>query len=106
GAHGRPPEDSSMPLVGVNIAHMVINAHGPIFADLIELLTHSLQQLGLHVLNTPNSLFRDRLNIIIGHTVCLQEAAFAAFQNSRCAYVVFQTEALDTEQGLAPLFPS
>src|SRR5262245_11092759 len=94
-----------MSLPRVNIAHMVINEHGPIFADLIELLTAMLQELGVEVVCTRHGLVKGRLNVLVGHTVFLSPAAFQAMQNSPCAYVVFQTEALDNEQGLVPLYP-
>src|SRR5689334_8188688 len=91
---------------GVNIAHMVINEHAPIFADLIELLTSSLQELGLSVRYSPNRLNRARLNLLIGHTVFFPPERFAALLNSGCTCVVFQTEALDNAHGLAPLCPA
>jgi hypothetical protein len=95
-----------MALSGVNIAHMVINDHAPIFADLIELLTAMLQELGLSVRYSSNRLCRGRLNVILGHTVCLPPNWFAILQNSGCDYVVFQAEALDPSEGLLPLFPA
>jgi hypothetical protein len=95
-----------MSLPRVNIAHMVINEHAPIFADLIELLTAALQELSLEVLYTRHGLVKGRLNVLIGHTVFLTPAAFGAIQNSKCSYVVFQTEALDRAQGLVPLCPA
>jgi hypothetical protein len=91
---------------GVNIAHLVVNEHGPIFADLIELLTSSLQELGLSVRYSPNCLNQARLNVLIGHTVCFPPAGLATLQNSGCTYVVFQAEALNSAQGLIPLFPA
>jgi hypothetical protein len=91
---------------GVNIAHMVINAHAPIFADLIELLTSSFQELGLSVRYSQNSLNRDRLNVVLGHTVAFRPEWLAAIRNNGSAYVVFQTEALDADRGLVPLYPA
>ena len=91
---------------GVNITHLVINDHAPIFADLIELLTSSLDELGLSVRYSPNRLIRARLNLILGHTVCFPPDWFAALQNSGYPYVVFQAEALDSARGLVPLFPA
>ena len=40
---GREAEDNRMVGRGINITHVVINEHGPIFAELIELLADALR---------------------------------------------------------------
>ena len=57
-----------MSALKLNILHVVVNEHGPIFADLIDLISGGLRQLGLEVSRTTNNIQRDRTNIVIGHT--------------------------------------
>jgi hypothetical protein len=94
-----------MQLSGVNLTHIVINEHGPIFADVIELLRDALGRLGHSVRATVNGFVPDRLNILVGHTVFLRPSDFAAIRSSGAAYVVFQTEPLDDRVGYAPRQP-
>ena len=83
----------------INIIQVVINQHGPIFAELIELLTHSLQRLGFGVKHSKNQLDDKRLNLIVGATAFLKEQDFNIIKQSRNPYIVFQVEALDQQHG-------
>jgi hypothetical protein len=93
------------PIPPVNIVHLIINDHGPIFAELIDLLTEALTRLGASVTKTVNHLYNDRLNLLIGHTVFLQRLHFDSIRLGGSRYIVFQTEALDDKQGLIPRVP-
>jgi hypothetical protein len=94
-----------MPIPGVNITHFVVNEHGPIFAELIELLADALGQLGHRVKVTTNSLIAGRLNILVGHTAFLSPRDYADIQSYGVPYVIFQVEALDDAVGFAPRYP-
>jgi len=95
-----------MSVPGVNITHIVINEHGPIFAELIELLADAVGCLGRPVEVTTNQLMADRLNILVGHTAFLSPSDYATMQSSGAPYVVFQVEALDDAVGFAPQRPA
>jgi hypothetical protein len=66
----------------VNITHVVIDGHGGIFAEMIELLADALGRLGHTVGVTTNQLVADRLNVLVGHTVFLSPGDFALIQRS------------------------
>ena len=57
----------------VNICHLVINEHGPIFAEVIELLRDNLQALGLNVTVSVNGMRTNRINLLVGHLLFLPE---------------------------------
>jgi len=94
-----------MSLPEINIVHTVMNEHGAVFDDVIELVIDCLEQLGLKVHRSTNHFDGKKLNLVIGHTAFLNEATYEAIQRSKCRYVVFQMEALDERIGLAPQFP-
>lgn len=89
----------------VNIVHVVVNEHGPIFADLIELLTDALQQGGAQVRHSTNQIIAGMPNILVGHTFVLAREDFTAIRNTGVPYVVFQMEALDELHGFNRKFP-
>lgn len=89
----------------VNIVHVVVNEHGPIFADLIALLTDSLEQGGYQVSHSTNKLINDSLNIIVGHTFVLKREDFTAIRNAGAPYIVLQMEALDELDGFKQQIP-
>ena len=89
----------------LNIVHIVINEHGSIFADLIDLLTDSLQQAGYEVTHSKNKMITDRLNIIVGHTFVLRQEDFIAIRNTGASYIVLQMEALDELHGFKQNIP-
>lgn len=95
-----------MSLIPVNIVHTVVNEHGPIFAELIDLLADSLEQLGHPVEVSVNRLVGDRLNLLVGATVFLRPADFATIQSSAKHCILFQLEALHGAEGFAPKFPA
>lgn len=95
-----------MPISEINIVHTVVNEHGRIFDDVIELLTDCFESLGRKVQHSINHFESSKLNLIIGHTAFLNENAFAEIIRSKCLFVVFQMEALDPRAGLAPTFPA
>ena len=57
----------------VNICHLVINKHGPIFAEVIELLRANLKALGLEVTVSVNEMRTNRINLLVGHLLFLPE---------------------------------
>jgi len=89
----------------VNIVHVVVNEHGPIFADLIELLTDKLQQGGYEVSHSTNKMINEKLNIIVGHTFVLRREDFTAIHNTGAPYIVLQMEALDELHGFKQQIP-
>ena len=89
----------------INIVHAVINEHGPIFADLIELLTDNLQLGGYPVSHSTNKIIQDKLNIIVGHTFVLRREDFTAIRNAGAPYIVLQMEALDELDGFKQRIP-
>jgi len=90
---------------GINIVHLVVNEHGPIFADVLELLEDVIGQIGIPVRRSVNRLERRWLNLLVGHTMFIPPEQLRHIIGSRCPYVVFQVEALDDAQGFAPRFP-
>jgi hypothetical protein len=90
---------------GINIVHLVVNEHGPIFADVLDLLEDVLGQIGVPVRRSVNRLERRWLNLLVGHTMFVPEEELRRIRGSRCSYVVFQVEALDDAHGFAPRFP-
>lgn len=95
-----------MSLPPVNIVHIVVNEHGGIFDDLIELLMDCFQQLGLSVRRSTSNFDSNQFNLVVGHTAFLHQTDYDAILRSKCRYVVFQMEALDQQIGLAPQFPA
>ncbi len=86
----------------MNIAHVIINEHGAIFAELIELLADCLRRLGLSPRRSVNRLSTEDMNLLVGHTAFLSPANYAAIRGAARPYVVFQVEALDPSHGFAP----
>jgi hypothetical protein len=95
-----------MSLPDINIVHTVVNEHGRIFDDVIELLVDCLDKIGLKAHRSTNHFDTNRLNLVIGHTAFLTVATYEAIQRSKCRYVVFQMEALDERTGFGPQFPA
>jgi hypothetical protein len=90
-----------MPLPPVNIVHVVINEHGRIFDDLIDLLTDCLVQLDVPVRRSTSHFDSTQLNLVVGHTAFLSPTDYPAIA-SKCRYIVFQVEALHEQAGLLP----
>jgi hypothetical protein len=95
-----------MPIDRVNVAHAVINEHGPIFYELIELVIECLQRIGIQASRAVNEVNPDWLNVIVGHTMFLAPTTFAAIRQRARRYVVFQMEALHSQQGFSARFPA
>jgi len=94
-----------MSLPDINIVHAVVNEHGGIFDDLIDLLVDCLEQLGHKVQRSTNHFDAKRLNLVIGHTAFLNAATYEAIHRSNCRYIVFQMEALEERIGVTAHFP-
>jgi hypothetical protein len=90
----------------VNITHIVINDHGHIFAELVEILVDSFRKLGLRTEVSANRLQADCLNVFVGHTVFLKPEQHAAVGASGARYIVFQSEALHEGSGYAAKRPA
>jgi hypothetical protein len=95
-----------MSLIPVNIVHTVVNQHGPIFAELIDLLADSFGQLGHPIDVNVNRLVGDRLNLLVGATVFLPPSDFATIKSSAGRCILFQLESLHGVEGFAPRFPA
>lgn len=85
--------------IKINIAHIVINQHGPIFADLIDLLSESFRCLHFDSIISQNQLYEDRLNILVGGTCFLSSENLTAIANGGCPCIIFQMEALSDSAG-------
>jgi hypothetical protein len=94
-----------MPISEINIVHTVVNEHGRIFDDVIELLIDCLEGLGRKVQRSVNHFDTKKLNLVVGHTAFLNKSAFEEIVRSKCSFVIFQMEALDERMGLGPQFP-
>ena len=88
-----------MPIKNVNISHAVINEHGPIFNELIELIIECLRSGGVQTSYTTNQLVPDRLNVIVGPTIFLSPEVLTKIRSLAHSYIVFQLEALNSEHG-------
>jgi hypothetical protein len=91
-----------MSIEDINISHVVINEHGPMFADFIDFLTDCLQICGLRVSRTVSVLHPGRLNLIVGHTIFLPQEVLARIRTQTSNYIVFQLEALNKATGFFP----
>jgi hypothetical protein len=89
----------------IHIVHVVINEHGPIFAELIELLSESLRYLGVEVSVATNDLRNDRPNLLVGATCFLQPGDFVTIRSCPAPVIVFQSEALDQTDGFLRQLP-
>ena len=85
-----------MPANEVNIVHIAANEHGPIFAELIELVSDGLEASGIRVTRTTNNVIGERLNLLIGATVFLSPEILARLRELPHGYIVYQMEALDS----------
>lgn len=94
------------PIKTVNIVHAVINEHGSMFDELIELVVDCLTGAGIQANRTTNHVVPDQLNIIIGSTVFFPPDSLARIQQLPKGYIVFQLEALDSEHGHASASPA
>jgi hypothetical protein len=90
----------------LNIAFVVKDHHGPIFRELIELLTECLQSAGVSTSCTINAVMPDRLNVFVGATMFLPPELMAKFQKLPYGYVVFQLEALHDSHGFSSWRPA
>jgi hypothetical protein len=95
-----------MPIKNVNISHRVINAHGAIFHELIDLIIDCLKGGGIQVAHTTNRVIPDLLNVIIGSTIFLPSETLTKIRNLSPSYIVFQLEALNNERGHASKYPA
>lgn len=104
-----PTEAPSLPAFPgqrrINIAQIVINEHGPIFSDLIALLTNAFSHLHVDVTTTVNQLYNDRLNLIVGATCFLSDETLTSVMSSGYPYIVFQMEALTDGDGFLLRYP-
>lgn len=90
----------------INICHAVMNEHGGIFNEMIELLSDCLRSIGVRVTCKVNQYDPDRLNIFIGQTTFLPADFFAKIKGLEKGYIAVQLEVLDNEQGHAPDYPA
>jgi hypothetical protein len=95
-----------MTIKEVNIVHTVMGEHGPIYQEMIELITECLQGSGVAVSCTANKVIDDRLNLFVGAVMFLPPEVFARIRAHPRGYIVFQTEALDSEHGFASRWPA
>jgi predicted O-linked N-acetylglucosamine transferase (SPINDLY family) len=89
----------------INIAHIITNEHGPIFSELIDLLADAFRQLGIDVIVSQNQVLKERLNIVVGSTVCLPAEKILEITRSGIPYAAFQSEALHDHEGFVRGFP-
>jgi len=90
----------------VNIVLAVRDEHGPIFRELIELISECLLGCGIAVSCTTNKVLDDRLNLFLGAVMFLPPEMFARIRAHPRGYVVFQLEALDGEHGFSSHWPA
>jgi hypothetical protein len=90
----------------VNLLHIRINEHSPIFSELLELLEDSLRQLGVSVFRTTNEVVLNCTNVVIGHTCFLTPRQFEKLVTRSPSYIVFQAEALDHQSGFIGKSPA
>jgi hypothetical protein len=95
-----------MAIKNLNIVHTVMNEHGNMFNELIELVIGCLLSTGIDVTHTTNHLFSDRLNVIIGSAIFLPSETLAMIRNLPNGYIIFQLEVLNSEQGHASDYPA
>jgi hypothetical protein len=91
-----------VPIKKLNICHALTGEHSPIFRELIELIIECLQGGGVQVSYTPNDIISGWLNVIVGGTMFLSPEIFIRIRELAHSYIVFQLEALDSEQGFSP----
>jgi len=94
-----------MPLEELNISHVVVNEHGPMFADFIEFLSESLERLNVRTSRTVSIIHPAQLNLLVGHTMFLPLDVFARIRQQAPSYIVFQVEALHETSGFASQYP-
>jgi hypothetical protein len=87
------------------LVHLVINEHGPIFFDILDLFTEVLQNLGLTVERTTNRLAAKQLNLLVGHTMFLPPSESRRIAENGRPYIVFQVEALHETEGFLSRHP-
>jgi SEC-C motif len=92
--------------INVNVSHTVVNEHGPIFHELIELIVESLRSSGIQVSCTTNTVFNDQINVLVGHTIVLPPDSLTRLRDLPNGYVVFQLEALDGTFGYSREYPA
>jgi len=80
----------------INIAHIVVNQHAPIFDDLIALTIDGLKSSSSRVTSSMNRLAKDQLNLVIGYTFAFPRSAFGD-----APYIIFQLEPLGEYSGNA-----
>jgi hypothetical protein len=91
----------------LNIVHVAVNEHAPIFYELIELVSNCLQAAGIKVTCTTNVIDPDHLNVIVGHTIVLPPELFQRIhKQTRNYYIIFQMEALSDLKGVLPNRPA
>ena len=89
----------------VNICHLVINEHGPIFAEVIALLRDNLQALDLNVTVSVNEMRTNRINLLVGHLLFLPETMVGRILGFGQPYIVHQLEPLDDVEGYSSRYP-
>jgi len=90
----------------INVTHAVINEHAAIFYELIDLIVDAMRENGVQADRTINQVSRDKLNVIVGHTIFLPPNILSEIRSLSPSYVVFQLEALDEEQGFLSKRPA
>jgi len=90
----------------INIVHVVVDAHGAIFQELIELIAECLHKCGIQVGGTTNKVLAEWLTLFIGSTMFLPQENLSSVRNLPHGYIVFQMEALDIEQGFLSSRPA
>jgi hypothetical protein len=96
---------TSMPIRSLNIVHAVVNEHGAIFNELIEIVSESLQNNGVVVSRTTNKIIANQINLFIGATIALPQELFKRLREFQQTYIIYQLEPLDHEHGYLSRFP-
>jgi hypothetical protein len=93
-----------MAVTHVNVVHIVLNEHGGIFSELIQLITDSIESCGVATRRARNTAAGDGLNLFVGATVFLTPPNFQSIRQAG-PYVVFQVEALGQADGFVARHP-
>jgi hypothetical protein len=94
-----------MPIRSLNIVHAVVNEHGAIFDELIDIVSESLEKNGVVVSRTTNKVVANQINLFIGATIALPQDLLKQLRELQQDYIVYQLEPLDHEQGYLSRFP-
>ena len=95
------PDISKKGEIKFNICIVVVNEHWQMLKELIDILRHSIVEIGFLCSTTVNEFREGAINIVVGMAVFAEDHGLLDYARGK-KYVLYQMEQLHKNYGLLP----